>query len=79
MHGKLKSVRGKKVGHVWTINSSFVMMYIAPYLIIILVHAGIVSLKDEFFLEVHVTFILDVFREPLFWAVGKNRYIIIAS
>lgn len=23
MHGKLKSVRGKKVGHVWTINSSF--------------------------------------------------------
>lgn len=49
----------------------YVMIYNAAYLIIIFVHAGIISLKDEFFLEVHVTFILDVFREPLFWAVEK--------
>lgn len=41
------------------------------YLIIILVHTGIVSFKDEFFLEVHVTFILDVFREPLLWSIGQ--------
>lgn len=41
----------------------------ASYLIIILVHAGIISLKDEFLLKVHVTFVLDVFREPLFWAI----------
>lgn len=37
-------------------------------LIIILVHAGIISLKDEFLLKIHVTFILDVFRKPLLWA-----------
>lgn len=43
----------------------------AAYLIIILVHAGIISLKDKFLLEIHVTFILDVFGEPLFWAVEK--------
>lgn len=48
------------------------MVYNVAYLIIILVHAGIISLKDEFLLEVHVTFILDVFREPLFWAVEKG-------
>ena len=47
------------------------MEYNAAYLIIILVHAGIISLQDEFLLEVHVTFILDVFREPLFWAVEE--------
>lgn len=47
------------------------MVYSAANLIIILVHAGIISLKDEFLLEVHVTFILDVFREPLLWAVKK--------
>lgn len=41
------------------------------YLIIILVHAGVISLEDEFLLEVHVAFIFDVFRKPLFWAVEK--------
>lgn len=54
-------------------------------LIIILVHAGIISLKDEFLLKIHVTFILDVFRKSLLWAeeqmeekdvfnmIGKNK------
>lgn len=49
------------------------MVYNAAYLIIILVHAGIISLKDELLLEVHVTFIFDVFREPLFWAVESTK------
>lgn len=44
------------------------MVCSAAHLIIILVHAGIISLEDEFLLEVHVAFILDVFREPLLWA-----------
>lgn len=44
----------------------------AVYLIIIFVHAGIISLEDELLLEVHVALILDVFREPLFWAAKSN-------
>lgn len=43
------------------------------YLIIIFVHASIISLKDELLLEVHVAFILDVFREPLFWAIQPKK------
>lgn len=43
------------------------------YLIIIFVHASIISLKDELLLEVHVAFILDVFREPLFWAIQTKK------
>lgn len=50
-----------------------VMVLNVAHLIIILVHAGIISFKDEFLLEVHITFILNVFRKPLFRAVNKSK------
>ena len=56
------------------------MVYSAAYLIIILVHAGIIPLQDEFLLKVHITLILDVFREPLLRAVEKrieNKHVFI--
>lgn len=59
--------------NVYSQHDTCKMTFSASYLIIILVHAGIISLQDEFLLEVHVTFIFDVFRESLFRAVRKKR------
>lgn len=54
-------------------TKNYKVLVITMYLIIIFVHASIISLKDELLLEVHVAFILDVFREPLFWAIQTKK------
>lgn len=53
-------------GETWKV------LFNEAHLIIILVHAGIISLKDEFLLKVHVTFILDMFWEPLLRSAFKK-------
>lgn len=54
-------------GETWKV------LFNEAHLIIILVHAGIISLKDEFLLKVHVTFILDMFWEPLLRSAFKKK------